>query len=85
MAIHQCARLNNDHKLSHERTVKKIMRCLLDTQDKGIIFKPDLFKGFECYVNTHVAGRWKDGDHDAPESVLSRIGYVIMYAGCPIT
>ena len=85
MATHQCARFNNDPKLSHERAVKKIVRYLLDTRDKGIIFKPDLSKGLECYVDADFAGGWKDGDHDAPESVLSRTGYVIMYAGCPIT
>ena len=28
--------------------------------------------------------RWKDGNHDIPESVLSRKGFVIMNAGCPI-
>ena len=85
MATHQCARFNNDPKLSHDRAVKKIVRYLLDTRDKGIIFKPDLSKGLECYVDADFAGGWKDGDHDAPESVLSRTGYVIMYAGCPIT
>ena len=78
MATHQCARFNNDPKLSHDRTVKKIVRYLLDTRDKGIIFKPDLSKGLECYVDADFAGGWKDGDHDAPESVLSRTGYVIM-------
>ena len=37
MANHQCARFVNDPKLSHERTVKKIVRYLLDTKDKGIV------------------------------------------------
>ena len=85
MATHQCARFNNDPKLSHERAVKKIVRYLLDTKDKGIIFRPDLSKGLECFVDADFAGGWKDGDHDSPESVLSRTGFVIMYAGCPIT
>ena len=85
MPTHQCARFNNDPKLSHERAVKKIVRYLLDSRDKGIIFKPDLSKGLECFVDADFAGGWKDGDHSAPESVLSRTGYVIMYAGCPIT
>ena len=85
MATHQCARFNTDPKLSHERAVKRIVRYLLDTKDKGIIFRPDLSKGLECFVDADFAGGWKDGDHDCPESVLSRTGYVIMYAGCPIT
>ena len=36
-------------------------------------------------MDADFAGGWKDGDHDSPESVLSRTGFVIMYAGCPIT
>ena len=41
IANHQCARFSNDHKLSHEKAAKKIVRYLLDTKDKGIIFRPD--------------------------------------------
>ena len=84
MAVHQCARFNNDPKLSHERAVKRIVRYLLDTKDKGLVFKPDLSRGLECFVDADFAGGWKDSDHSSPESVLSRSGYVIMYAGCPI-
>jgi hypothetical protein len=57
----------------------------LDTKDKGLLFRPDNSKGLECYVDADFAGGWKDGDHNNPESVLSRTGYIIMYAGCPIT
>ena len=85
MATHQCARFNNDPKLSHERAVKRIGKYLLDTKDKGLIFRPDISKGLECYVDADFAGGWKDGDHSSPESVLSRTGFVIMFAGCPIT
>ena len=85
MATHQCARFSNDPKLSHERAVKRIGRYLLDTRDKGIIYEPDISRGLECFVDADFAGGWKDGDHSSPESVLSRTGYVIMYAGCPIT
>jgi len=56
MATHQYARFNNDPKLSHERAVKKIGRYLLDTKDKGLIFKPDTSKGLECYVDADFAG-----------------------------
>ena len=85
MATHQCARFCTDPKLSHERAVKRIVRYLLDTKDEGIIYKPDTSRGLECYVDADFAGGWKDGDHTSPESVLSRTGFVIMYAGCPIT
>ena len=85
MAVHQCARFCTDPKLSHERAVKRIVRYLLDSKDKGLIFRPDISRGLECYVDADFAGGWKDNDHTSSESVLSRTGYVIMYAGCPIT
>ena len=65
--------------------MKYIARYLLSTQDKGIHYKPDPTKGLECYVDADFAGEWSSGDHTNPECVLSRTGFVIMYAGCPIT
>ena len=41
MATHQCARFNNDTRLSHEQAVKHIGRYLPDTRDKGVIYIPD--------------------------------------------
>ncbi|KAL7554030.1 hypothetical protein ACHAWF_017894 [Thalassiosira exigua] len=85
MAIHQCARFNSNPKLSHGQAVKRIVRYLLHSKDKGLILKPDTSQGLECYVNADFASRWRDGDHKQPKSVMSRAGFVIMYAGCPIT
>ena len=85
MAVHQCARFNANPMLCHEKAVKYIARYLLSTQDKGIHYKPDPTKGLECYVDAEFAGGWSSGDHTNPECVLSRTGFVIMYAGCPIT
>lgn len=85
MAVHQCARFNSDPRLSHERAVKRIARYLLYTADKGLIYRPDVSKGLEVYVDADFAGGWKDGDHSSPESVLSRTGFIICFAGCPIT
>ena len=47
MATHQCARFNNDPHLSHELSVKRIDRYLLDTRDKGMIYRPDITLGLE--------------------------------------
>ena len=85
MAVHQCARFNCVPKLSQERAMKRIMRYLLDTKDKGLIFRPDISEGLECFVDADFAGGWKDRDHTSSESVLSCTGFVIMYAGCPLT
>lgn len=84
MATHQCARFNTCPKLCHERAIKRICKYLLATKDKGIIFRPDPTKGLECHVDADFAGGWTSGEHSRPETVLSRTGFVISYAGCPI-
>lgn len=85
MAVHQCARFNSDPKLSHEKAVKRIVRYLLATADKEITYSPDPNRGLECYVDADFAGGWSTGDVMNPECVMSCSGFVIMYAGCPIT
>jgi hypothetical protein len=85
MATHQAARFCIDPKLSHERAIQRIGKYLVGTKDKGIIFKPDKTKGIECFVDADFAGAWNQADSDDAGSVLSRTGYVIMYAGCPLT
>ena len=84
MAVHQCARFSVNPKLSHERAVKRIGRYLLGTQDRGIAFKPDDAHGLVCYVDADFAGSWDKENPDDPDNVLSRTGYVVFYAGCPL-
>ena len=84
MATHQCARFNANQKLCHKRAVKRICKYLLDTKDKGITFRPDKTKGLECHIDAEFFGGWKNGEHLNPEAVLSRTGFLISYAGCPI-
>ena len=84
MATHQCARFNNAPMLCHERAIKRICKYLLGTMDKGMIFRPDMERGLECHVDADFAGGWASGDTQNPAAVLSRTGFVISYAGCPI-
>ena len=84
MAVHQCARFSIRPMLSHERAVKRIGRYLLATKDKGITFKIDKNKGMECFVDADFAGCWSKEDPDEPDNVLSRTGFIIFYAGCPL-
>ena len=42
-------------------------------------------RGLECFVDSDFAGDWKDSDKGSTVSVLSRTGFVIMFAGCPVT
>ncbi len=84
MAVNQCARFSNDPKLSHERAVKRIGRYLHGTKERGIIFTPDPKRGLECFVDADFAGGWNILEPGNPDNVLSRTGFVIYYAGCPI-
>lgn len=60
------------------------LQVIFDTSDKGLIYIPDVSCSLECYINADFAGGWASGDNANPESVLSRTGFDIMYAGCPI-
>ena len=84
MAVNQCARYCNDPKLSHERAVKRIARYLHGTKERGIIFTPDPKRGLECFVDADFAGGWNVLEPGNPNNVMSRTGFVIYYAGCPI-
>eukprot|EP00984_Skeletonema_dohrnii_P035296 scaffold34901_cov389-Skeletonema_dohrnii-CCMP3373.AAC.1 len=52
--------------------------------DKGLVYRPDPTKGLECHVDADFAGGWTIGETSNPEVLLSRTGFVISYAGCPI-
>ena len=70
--------------LSHERAIIRICRYLLLMKEKGIIYGPNQLLGLQCYVDEDFAGGWVQVDADNAENLMSRTGYVIMYAGCPI-
>jgi len=83
--VHQCARFSADPKKCHETAVKRIARYLQGTEKQGMIFTPDKSRGMECYVDADFARGWNTNDSDDPTTLMSRTGYVILYAGCPIT
>ena len=84
MAVHQAARFCIDLKLSHERVIEKNGRYIIGTKDKGIVLKPDQSKGVEYYVDANFAGGWSKADTNNADCVLSRSGFEVFYAGCPI-
>jgi Reverse transcriptase (RNA-dependent DNA polymerase). len=87
-AVHQCARFQLNPKKAHENAVKRIGRYLLGTRDKGITFTPKLeeINSVECFIDADFAGNYtkEETSHD-PDSVKSRTGCIIRFAGCPIT
>ena len=92
-AVHQCARFCHDSKLIHEQTVKRIFRYLLSTKsmnrktdknNQGIIYSLDQTRSIDTYVDASFACESNIEWSEEPSSVISRTGYIIMYANCPI-
>ncbi|KAL7523733.1 hypothetical protein ACHAWF_000646 [Thalassiosira exigua] len=84
MAVHQAARFCNEPMLCQEKAIMRLGRYLLHTKDKGIIYKPDKAVGLECYADADFAGGWSQVDADDADNVMSRTGFIVMYANCPI-
>lgn len=84
-AVHQCARFSNDPKASHAAAVKHIVKYLMTTKDQGIYLRPDK-QAFDCWVDADFVGNWNRVNADVdPSTAKSRTGYIINYAGCPVT
>ena len=82
-AVHQCARFCNEPKKEHFMAVKRIVRYLAGTQDKGLILavqKPFI----ECFCDADFAGDWDKTDPEDPLNVKSCTGFIIKFANCPI-
>ena len=84
MATHQAAKFCINLKLSRERVIHRIERYLKVAKDKGVIFIPDKDIVMECYVDAYFSGGWYKADSGNPEALLSKTGYVIIYASCPV-
>ena len=84
MAVQQCARFSNDPQLIHERYIQKIGKYLSETATRCIIYDSDKTQGIECYVDVEYSVGWERKDGQWVRNVLSRSGYAIFYAGCPV-
>ncbi|KAL7557091.1 hypothetical protein ACA910_011910 [Epithemia clementina (nom. ined.)] len=85
-AVHQCACFSESSKESHAKAVKLISCYLLGTHDKGIILSPDGSKSFECWADADFSGNWRPRTaHKDPITSKSQSGWIITFAGCPIT
>ena len=71
MAVHQATWFCIELKLLHEREVKHIARYLSVNHDKGLIFRPDVKMGVECYVDADFFGGWAKDDANNLDNVLS--------------
>ena len=66
--------------MSHEKAVKRIIRYLKTTKDKGLLLNVDKTKGIECFVDADFAGGYNKDDPLNPRDCLSRTGFVIKFA-----
>ncbi|KAI2499350.1 hypothetical protein MHU86_15132 [Fragilaria crotonensis] len=83
-SVHQAARFSHAPRQSHAVAVKRILRYLKATQDKGLIMSPTDDRRVDCYVDADFAGAFAVENPQDPMSVKSRTGYVIMYRGSPL-
>jgi len=84
-AVHQCARFSSNPKESHKKVVLRIGRYLMDTRSQGIIFEPTN-SALELWCDEDFSGNWKvEMAHLDRTTARSRTGYIVRYAGCPLT
>ena len=83
-AVHQTARFSHAPRQSHATAVKRILRYLKSTSDKGMIMTPTTEVRVDCYVDSDFAGNFAVEHSQDPVSVKSRTGYIIMYRGSPL-
>ena len=84
MAVHQTACFLIKPMRSHELAIMQIGRYLCNNPEGGIIYKVNRTKGLEVYADADFAGGWSTADSENADCVLSRTGFVICYANCPV-
>ena len=86
VSVHQCTRFTEHPKRCHAEAVKRIGRFLLGTRNKGLIINPKTPWHFDCWVDADYAGHWRYNDaHIDPMTSKSRSGWIVHFAGAPIT
>ncbi len=85
--VHQCARFTANPRASHGDALKRIVRYLLGTRDKGLEIRPSPPDAatFDCWVDADFVGNWSRSiAMDDIDTARSRTGYIILYAACAI-
>jgi hypothetical protein len=88
VAVHQCARFSSDPKQCQADPVGYFGKYLQGTKEEGIYLDPNDDKSFECWVDANFLGQYIKGAKDMALHAMtakSRTGFIITYAGCPIT
>ena len=83
-AVHQCARFTHAPKKSHTAAIKRIVRYLKGTRNRGLVMQPSGAFNVDCYVDADFCGLWGSEDPEDPTVAKSRTGYLLTLAGCPL-
>jgi len=66
-SVHQCAWFSAHPRQSHAIAVKRIVKCLILTRDKGVILNPQRHS-FDCWVDADFVGNWDRVNADVDPS-----------------
>ena len=80
-AVHQCAWFSHCPMKCHEDAVNRIVRYLIGTKERGLLFAPREDIVLEAFADTDFAGLWNVEDPQNSTSVKSCTGYVIQLGG----
>ena len=83
-ATHQVARFTHNPKKSHGLAIKRLVRYLCGTKDKGMILSPSTDFVVDCYVDADFEGLYPIEDSQDAVSVRSRTGYILFMANCSL-
>jgi hypothetical protein len=83
-AVSQVARFTSNPKQSHATAVKMIFRYLQGTRLHGTVLKPKPEWMLDEYVDADMAGLFHREPDELIESVQSRAGKMMLFAGCPM-
>jgi len=83
-AVSQVCRFNHAPKQSHAQAIKRIVRYLAGTKNKGSIMRPDGTLSLNCWSDSDFSGLYKVDPMEDPSSAKSRMGYLIKLGGCPL-
>ncbi len=85
-ATYQIAKYSSNPRQSHGEVILYLVHYLKKMRDLGLKFKPNPKNGFECYCDTDFSGNWNKAFAPVdPSTAKSQSGWIIFYAGCPVS
>ena len=84
LAVSQVCRFVAAPKKPHGDAIKRILRYLKGTMDKGTIVRPTGVLSLLCWTDADFAGLYSREDPKDPNSARSRTGYLISLSEVPL-